>query len=89
MGKLIVGIVVDVLSHVGIEHHKRCGVSWIATATPARKLVVLNSRKLVVLDPKISFKNFRCRRKPEQSSISFRKTTAVFFKVGGPKNPRL
>jgi len=43
MRELIVGIVVDVLRHVGVEHGERGRVGGIAGASAAGKFVVLNT----------------------------------------------
>src|SRR4029077_15013714 len=51
MSDLIVSIVVDVLSHVCIQHREVGGVGWITCAP--RNFRVRDTAELVVLDPKV------------------------------------
>jgi hypothetical protein len=48
---LIVGVVMDVLVHVLVQHRERRGVGRVAAS--ARNLAVLDAAKLVVLSPEI------------------------------------
>jgi hypothetical protein len=52
MSDLIIGIVVDVLCHVRVQHRDVGGVGWITCA--ARDFGVLDATEFVVLDPKVS-----------------------------------
>ena len=51
MSDLIIGVVVDVLIHVFVQHREGLGVGWIASA--ARNFRVLDAAEFVVLDPKV------------------------------------
>src|SRR5438445_5612191 len=69
MRELIIGVVVDVLIHVRIEHLKGGRVRWIAAS--ARDLTVIRDAfEFVVLDPEVCFEDFRCGREPKQCSVS-------------------
>jgi len=48
---LVIGVVVDVLIHVFVQHRERRGVEWIACS--ARDFGVLDAAEFVVLDPKV------------------------------------
>jgi len=56
MSDLIIGVVVDVLSHVRIKDRNGLGVEWIAAA--ASDFAVVDSAEFVVLDPKVGLENF-------------------------------
>src|SRR6266481_2166119 len=62
VGELIIGVVVDVLGHVSVEHFKSSGVGWIPGS--AWHFVVWNSPEFVVLHPKVGLEDFRSSRKP-------------------------
>ncbi len=51
MSDLIVSIVVDILSHIRVQHREGRGVEWIASS--ARHFRVRNTTQFVVLDPKV------------------------------------
>jgi hypothetical protein len=51
MSDLIIGIIVDVLSHVCVQHREVGGVGWITCA--AWDFRILDAAQLVVLDPKV------------------------------------
>ena len=67
VGKLILGVVVNVLIHIPIEDRKRSGVGWIPTS--AWNFAVLDSPEFVVLHPEIGLEDFRGGREPKQSGI--------------------
>src|SRR5581483_10776339 len=66
---LILGIVVDILGHVGVQELDGLRVDWIPTAT--RDFTVLNTGEFVVLLPQIGFENLGCGQKPENGYIAF------------------
>ena len=51
MSDLIVSIIVDVLSHVCVQHREGGGVEWIAGS--ARNFRVRDTAEFVVLNPKV------------------------------------
>src|SRR5438309_814824 len=55
-------------------------VCWVASPTSARKLVVLDSSKFVVLYPKIGLQDFSRCCEPKQGGVAPNKTAAVFFR---------
>jgi hypothetical protein len=67
MADLIVGVVVDVLVHVLVQHRKRRGVGRIPG--PTRDFVVLDAAEFVVLLPQIGFDDFCCRKEPENGLV--------------------
>ncbi|HEX7363484.1 MAG TPA: hypothetical protein VF283_23580 [Bryobacteraceae bacterium] len=69
MSDFIVGIVVNVLSHIRIQHCKGSGIDRIATS--AWNFAVWDSSEFVVLYPKVGFEDFDCSGKPEQCGIAF------------------
>jgi hypothetical protein len=75
VGKLILGVVVDVLIHIPIEDLKRSGVGWIPTS--ASHFAVLDSTEFVVLKPEIGLEAFRRGGKSKQSGIALCDSTAV------------
>ena len=75
MGDLIVGVVVDVLIHVIVQHLKRRGVG--RTPSPARDFVVLDPAELVILLPQIGFDEFYCRQESENVRVSPWETAAT------------
>ena len=79
MREFILGVVMDVLRHVGVKHRQGSGVCRAAAASG--NFVVLHSSKFVVLLPEIGFQNFRGRQKSQNCRIPFRKTSAFFFLV--------
>src|SRR5437762_11993828 len=60
MADLIVGVVVDVLVHVLVQHRKGSGVGWISGS--AGDFGVLDSAEFVVLLPQIGFDDFSAAR---------------------------
>src|SRR5260370_23350493 len=77
VGEFVVGIVVDVLGHVGVEHRKSGGVGWISASI--RFFAVLNAPEFVVLHPEVSLQDLRCSREPKQGCISSSEMTTMFF----------
>ena len=65
--ELILGVVVDVLRHVFVEHFQRRGVR--RTAASARNLAVLDAAELVVLLPEVGLQDLRGRQKPQDRGI--------------------
>ena len=56
MSDLIVGIIMDVLGHISVQHRDVGGVEWTATSTG--DFGVLDATQFVVLDPKVSLEYF-------------------------------
>jgi hypothetical protein len=77
VSEFIVGVVVDVLRHIGVEDFKSGSVGWISA--PAWDFAVLNAPEFVVLYAEVSLQDFRRCREPKQSRISGSKSAAVFF----------
>jgi hypothetical protein len=69
---LIIGIVVDVLGHVGIKVLRGGGVGGIPGTS--WNFAVLDTSEFIVLLPKISFQDFGRCEKPENSDIALRKS---------------
>jgi hypothetical protein len=66
----IIGIIVDVLSHVFVQHSQGVGVGWVASSP--RDFRVLDAGELVVLDPKVGLEYLRRRRESKQRCVSGR-----------------
>ncbi len=56
MSDLIIGVIVDVLIHVFVQHRQGVGVVWVASS--ARNFRVLDATEFVVLDPKVGLDYF-------------------------------
>ncbi len=80
MAELILGIVVDILGHVSIQHLKFSDVG----CTPASpwNFAVLDTSQFVVLLPQIAFDDFDRSQQPENGHVSLRETAAFFFGEG-------
>ncbi len=78
MRELIIGVVVDVLRHVRIQHLKSGRVGWIATS-PRDLTGVRYASEFVVLYPKVGLEDFRCGRKPEQRCVPRGESPAMLF----------
>src|SRR5437667_587758 len=65
---LIIGVIVDVLIHVFVQHREGLSIGWIATA--AWNFVVLDAAEFVVLDPKVALECLQRRWEPEQCRVS-------------------
>src|ERR1043166_5084429 len=81
---LIIGVVVDIVLHFILNYFQGLRIIWIATA--AWNFVVLDATEFVVLDPKIGLENLKCRREPEQGSVSRCETTRT--RTRGWQRPR-
>ena len=68
MTDLIVGVIMDVLVHVPIQHFHGVGIGWVPSS--AWNFAVLDSGELVVLLPQIGFDDFCCRQESENVRIS-------------------
>ncbi len=80
VGELILGIVVDILGHVPIQHLQGSGVGW--TPAPAWDFAVLDASQFVVLLPQIGFEDFGRRQEPENGLVSRCETATFFFGEG-------
>ena len=56
MSDLILGVIMDILVHVFIQHSQRIMVGWVPAT--AWNFAVLDASEFVVLDPKVGLKNF-------------------------------
>ena len=74
MGEFVVGVVMDVLRHVGVEYRERVGV--VRVAAPAGDFTVLNATELVVLLPEVGFERLERGQEPENRRISRGQTPA-------------
>jgi hypothetical protein len=63
MCDLIVSVVMNVLGKIGVQYFQFRSVD--GTPVSARNFFILDSTKLVVLNPKITFENLGCGSKPE------------------------
>jgi hypothetical protein len=70
---LVLGVVVDVLGHVHIQHLQGRLVPGNAGATGV--LAVLDAAQLVVLFPQVGFEDFGGRQEPEDGHIAWGETT--------------
>src|SRR6266702_4945591 len=77
---LILGIVVDILVHVPIEHFQGSGVG--GTPAPPWDFAVLDASQFVVLLPEIGFEDFGRRQEPENGRVSRCETATTFFSEG-------
>ena len=80
MSDLIIGVVVDVLSHVFIQHREGGGIGWIATA--ARDFGVLDAAEFVVLDPKVGLEYLQRRWEPKQGRVSGVRPPRLLLRFG-------
>jgi len=80
VAELILGIVVDILGHVPIQHLKSLDVGW--TSTAPWDFAILDASQLVVLLPQIAFEDFDRSQEPENGHVSSCKTGSSFFGKG-------
>ena len=80
MSVFIIGVVVDVVIPIFIQHRERPVVGFIATAT--WDFVILDAAELVVLDPKVGLEYFRRRCEPEQGRVSRSESNTCFCCAG-------
>ncbi len=82
MREFIIGIVVDVLSHVFVKNCQGSRVRGITAA--ARDFAsVWDTSQLVVLHPEVGFEDFGRGCESEQSGIARSKPSTFFFGSGG------
>src|ERR1700751_1249098 len=70
----------QVVCHVRVEYCKCSCVSCVARPTSARKFVVLNSSKFLVLNPEIRLQDFSRSCEAKQGSVAPSKPAVVFFR---------
>src|SRR5215470_4124901 len=75
----IIRVVVNVLRHVLIKRVE--GVSIECIACPARYLGILDSAKLVVLNPKVGFQKLCCRGESQQRCVARCQTPVARFRA--------
>src|SRR6266508_2668185 len=73
---LIIGVVMDVISHFILNNLQRLSIVRIATA--AWDFVILDAAEFVVLDPKVGLEYFCRRCEPEQCRVSWGETATCF-----------
>src|SRR5215472_8712247 len=81
VGELILGVVVDVLRHVGVQLLQRSGISLAATA--ARDLVVLDAAELVVLLPEVGLEDLKRREESENRGVALGQRPTRSRRYGG------
>ena len=59
MSDLIIGVVVDVLIHVFVQHREGLGIVWVASS--ARNFRILDAGEFVVLKPKVGLDRLQRR----------------------------
>jgi class 3 adenylate cyclase/tetratricopeptide (TPR) repeat protein len=74
VGELVVGVVVDVLGHVRVQHRQCRGIGRVAA--PAGNFVVLNAAKFVVLLPDVGFERLERGQETQNCRVSRRETAA-------------
>src|SRR6266480_3574247 len=70
VSNLIIGVVMDVVSHFILNNLQGLSVAWITSA--AWDFGVLDAAEFVVLDPKVGLKYLQRRWEPEQGCVSGR-----------------
>jgi hypothetical protein len=80
VGNLIIGVVVDILVHVPIQHLQGGGIGRVPSSP--WDFGVLDSAKFVVLLPQIGFDEFCCCQKPKNSLVSSCKTATPSCRWG-------
>src|SRR5213080_3664452 len=74
VSNLIIGVVMDVVSHFILNNLQ--GLSIVRIATAAWDFVILDAAKFVVLDPKVRLEYLQRRWEPKQCRVSWCETTA-------------
>ena len=74
---LVVGVVVDVLVHVLVQHRDRLGVGRVPAS--AGDFAVLDAGELVVLLPQIGLDDLGRSQEAENRRVSLRKTAALIL----------
>ncbi len=77
MADLILGIVVDILGHVPIQHLQGSDVGF--APAPSWDFAVLDASQFVVLAPQIGFQDFDRGREPENGHVSLGEIATSFF----------
>ena len=77
MADLIVGVIMDILVHVLIQHLHGRGIGWIPSSP--WNFAVLDAGEFVVLLPQIGFDDFCCRQESENGRVSLRKTATLIL----------
>ena len=80
MAELILGIVVDILGHVPIQHLKLSDVGF--TPAPSWDFAVLDSSAFVLLFPQIAFDDFDRSQETENVHVSLCEIATSFFSEG-------
>ena len=75
MGEFIVGVVVDILSHIGVQNREGGSKSGISGS--AWDFLVRDTAQFVVLYPEVRLQDLRCGGETKQGSISAREATAA------------
>ncbi len=80
MAELILGIVMDILGHIPIQHEKASDVG--GTAASPWDFAVLDASQFVVLLPQVTFDDFDRSQEPENGHVSLGETAASCFGEG-------
>ena len=83
---LVVGVVVDVLVHVLVQHRDRLGIGGVPAA--AGDFAVLDAGQLVVLLPEIRLEDLGRSQETENRGIAFREAAARTRRGGVGQQPR-
>ena len=73
--ELVLGVIVNVLRHIGIKDRNGSRKCWIPA--PTGNFVVLDAREFVVLLPEIGFDELRRRKEPQDRDVSPREVTVM------------
>ena len=68
MSDLVIGVVMDVVSHFILNNLQGVDIGWIASA--ASDFVVVDATEFVVLNPKVGFEYFQSRWETKQRRVS-------------------
>jgi hypothetical protein len=68
MSDLIIGVVMDVVSHFILNNLQGLGIGWIAMA--AWDFIVWRAAKFVVLNPKVGLEYLQSRWEAKQCGVS-------------------
>ena len=68
MRDLIIGVVMDVISHLILNSLQRFDIGWVPMAT--WDFLVLDASEFVVLNPKVGFEYFQSRWETKQRRVS-------------------
>ena len=85
MADLIVGVIMDILVHVLIQHFHGGGIGWVPGSP--WNFAVLDAGEFVVLLPQIGFNEFCCRQEPKNIRVTPGETATRSYGRALPNNP--